>query len=74
MSNKYEFIKTGTSEYIKQFLTYDGQSRMEFVYEARANASHGEPCPVTQYVYDGLSNRVTKMKETQGVWDSSYDI
>lgn len=74
MSNKYEFIKTGNSEYIKSYITYDGQSRMEYVYEARANAANGDPCLVTQYVYDGLSNRVTKMKETQGTWSSAYDI
>lgn len=72
--NEYEFIKTGTSEYIKTYITYDGSSRMEYIYEARANAGNGDYCLITRYVYDGVSNRIIKSKEYAGTWSSSYDI
>lgn len=68
------YVKTHSLENIKQYLTYDGSSRMEYVYEARANAAHGDPCLKTQYAYDGVSTRIIKMKETEATWDSSYDI
>lgn len=72
--NSYEHLRTGEKEYIKQYITYDGSNRMQYVYEARANAAHGDPCLLTTYAYDGSSNRVQKMLESASTWDSSYDI
>lgn len=72
--NETAGIKTGSMEYIKQYLVYDGSNRLITVYEARANAANGEYCLVTTYTYDSTSSRVQKMKETSGVWSSSYDI
>lgn len=74
MSNKNEHLKTNAHEYIKSFITYDELSRMEYVYEARANAKHGEPCMRTQYTYDSTSTRIVKMLEVETTWNSSYDI
>ncbi len=74
MSNEYGHIKTHANELVKQYIVYDGSSRMEYVYEARANTLDGEPCMKTQYAYDGGSTRIVKMLETVAEWDSAYDI
>ena len=71
VGNKGRHITTGAHEYIKSYIAYDGSSRMEYVYEARANAEDGDPCLVTQYTYDGVSTRITKMAESEGVWVSA---
>lgn len=73
-SNGYAHLKTNQNEYIKSYITYDVSDRMEYVYEARANALDGEPCLVTRYTYVSTSSRVAKMKEYDGTWSSSYDI
>lgn len=72
--NKTNLLKTGRDSQIKSYIAYDGSSRMEYVYETHTDAIDGAPCLVTQYVYDGASTRITKMKETVGTWSSSYDI
>lgn len=74
MENKYEMLTTHKNELVKQYLTYDGFNRMEYVYTAPLNAPHGAPCLVTRYAYDGGSVRIQKMKEYPGTWDSSYEI
>lgn len=68
------YIATHSKENVKQYLAYDASSRMEYVYEARSNAAHGDKCLKTQYVYDGVSTRIIKMKETESLWDSSWDV
>ena len=69
--NEDGYVRTHSVENIKQYLAYDGSSRLEYVYEARANAANNDPCLVTQYVYSGSTTRVIKMKETVGVWVSA---
>lgn len=69
-----DFILPHQKEAVKQFITYDGLSRMEFSYVAMADAVDGSPCLVTQYAYDGSSGRVIKMKESLGIWDGTWDI
>ena len=69
-----DFIKPHAQEAIKQYMTYDGNNRMEYVYVAIATAEDGDPCMVTQYVYDGLSNRVIKMKESLSTWQAAWDV
>ena len=72
--NKYAHLKTDQNEYIKSYLAYAGSSRLQYVYEAKANAAHGDPCLKTTYTYVATSTRVEKMKEEDATWDSSYDI
>lgn len=72
--NEDGFVKTFARESMKQYITYDASSRMEYVYEARANAQDGDPCLKTQYVYSGVTTRIIKMKETVTTWSSAYDI
>jgi hypothetical protein len=68
------FIKSHAHEGCKQYLTYDASNRMEIVYEAPTDFENGAPCLKTQYVYDGTSTRVIKMKESIATWSSSWDI
>ena len=73
--NKYAHLKTNTHEYIKQYISLDGSGRVQYIYEARANAVHGDPCLRTQYSYHATyTTTVVKMIETDSTWDSSYDI
>lgn len=67
-------LKTGRDELLKQFFVYDGSNRVTDIYEAHADANHGQPCLRTRYTYDGTSNRVLKMKEVDATWDSSYEL
>lgn len=67
-------LKSYSKELIKQYVAYDVYSRPEYIYEARADASDEDPCICTQYVYDGLTSNIVKMKETNSSWDSDWDI
>ena len=67
-------LTTGAKEYVKQYITYDSSSRPEYVYTAAVGTIHGAPCSVTRYVYVGTTSRISKRKEYDGTWDSSYDI
>ena len=57
-------LKTHAHELVKQYISYDGSNRVEYVFTAYFNADHGDPCERTQYVYDGGTSRVIKRKET----------
>jgi hypothetical protein len=67
-------LKTTAYELVKQYVSYDGSDRTEYVYTAHTDAVHGTPCTVTQYEYVGASARVLKRKESNATWDSSWDI
>ena len=69
-----DFIASGQFEAIKMYITYDVNGRMEFVYSCSKEVPDQGPCLVTQYVYDGVSSRVTKMKESIGTWLAAYEI
>lgn len=73
MSNDTGHLKTGTHEFIKQYLVYTS-SNLTTVYEARADAVNGTPCMKTTYTYVAGTNRVEKMKEETATWSSAYDI
>lgn len=69
-----DFIASGQFEAIKMYITYDVNGRMEYVYSCHAEVADGDPCLVTQYVYDGVSSRIIKMKESMGTWSAAYEI
>jgi len=66
-----DYIKSQMHQAVKQYITYDASNRMEYSYAAMSDAVDGEPCIVTQYVYDGTSTRIIKMKESIGTWVSA---
>jgi len=67
-------LKSHGNEFVKQFISYDGLDRPEFVYTAYVDTPDQGPCEVTQYEYDGTTSRVTKRRESVGVWLAAYDI
>lgn len=67
-------LLTTAHELVKQYVVFDGQDRPEYIYTAHTDAPNGTPCTRTQFVYVGTSSRVVKRKETNAVWNSSYDI
>ena len=74
-SNTTQHLITQRDEFVKQYITFDGSDRPEFVYTAPTDAEHGTPCSQVQYEYrPGTSSQVLKMKESAATWDSSWDI
>lgn len=69
-----ELLKSQEKELVKQYISYDVNDRVEFIYTTTRGTIHGGPCTVTQYVYSGATSRVIKRKESYSTWDSSYDI
>lgn len=66
-------LKTQANELVKQYVTYDGQGRTEYVYTVRADAANGTPCSVVRYSYQGLTANVVYMKEFTDVWQSAWE-
>lgn len=69
-----ELLVTLGREAMKIHREYDGADRLQYSYEALANAIHGGPAIKTTYTYDGASERVVGMKEEISTWDSAWDI
>lgn len=73
--DKYAVLTTLKNEVRKSYITLDGQGRMSLSYEAKSDAVTNDPCLITEYRYSGpTSTIIIGVKETQGVWDSSFDI
>jgi hypothetical protein len=73
-TSKTALLTTHKNEHIKVYIEYDGLDRQEYTYTAATDAADGAPCLRTQYVYDGTSGRVIKMKESEATWDSDWDV
>lgn len=66
-----DFLLAIRNEPVKMYKAYDGSNRVQYQYEAVTHAEDGDPCMRTEYVYDGSSTRVVKMKETIDTWVSA---
>lgn len=67
-------LKTQLHELIKQHIVYDTNGRVTYVYTARADAANGDGCSKVQYSYTSLtSNQVDYMKESNSIWDASWE-
>jgi hypothetical protein len=73
-TNADELLQTLGREIIKVHREYDGSNRLQYNYEALANAANGGPAIKTTYTYDGASERVVGMKEELATWNSAWDI
>jgi len=69
-----DFITAIRNEPVKVFRVYDGSNRVSIQYEAITHALNGDPCMKTEYMYDGTTQRVLKMKESVDTWLSSFDM
>lgn len=74
MSDASGHIITGLKQAMKRYSVYDTSDRQTDVYEVHTEAVHGTPCLRTQLVYDGVSSRVLKEKESVSSWNSTWDI
>jgi hypothetical protein len=72
MKSQTALLTTGLHEYVKQKMLYDASGRLVAVYEARTDATDGEPALLTTYTYYGTSNRVDVMKEAEASWDGAW--
>lgn len=71
-----EFNKSHMGELVKQYSVFEVAApyRLTDTYTAYTDAPNNAPCVHTEYDYDGTSTRITKMKESVGTWNSSWDI
>lgn len=66
-------IKTHLNELVKTYTAYDVNGRPEYVYTAAEDAEDGAPCLVTRYSYDGTSQRVVYLKESNTTWQTAWE-
>jgi hypothetical protein len=67
-------LKSVKYEGMKLFRTFDSQNRLVTQFEAPTNAKDGDACLRTDYGYDGTSNRIIKLKESQTTWSAVWDL
>lgn len=67
-------LQTQAHELVKQYIEYDGNGRVEYVYTVHADAQDGTPCSIVRYSYQGITNKVVYMKEYTGNWDVSWEV
>lgn len=71
---KSDMLLSHGKELVKQYVQYDGQSRLSKVYTARTDAPNGEPCMVTEYIYtSNISTTLLATKEGHSTWNSAWD-
>lgn len=68
-------LKTQSEEFIKTYTLYDGIGRPDIIYTAPTDLEHSGNCSQVKYEYINLTSfKVLKMKESNGIWDSAWDI
>lgn len=73
-TTKTELLKSHAKELVKTYVEFDGQGRPSKNYTAYTNARHGDPCEVTEYIFNGPTSTVIKArKEGYSTWDSAWD-
>lgn len=73
-TNARDYLKNMAREPIKLFRVYDVSNRVWIQYECVTHTLPGEACLKTEYVYDGTSTRVLKLKESLSTWDISFEV
>lgn len=72
--NKTSLLRTQAFELVKQYIERDPFDRPIRIYTAATDAEHGVPCTMTEYTYAGDSLEIEKMKESEVLWDSLWDL
>lgn len=72
--NKSALILAGKNEYKKQKYAYDGQGRLQYLYEAPIDTKNGSPCMVTKFVYVGATTTMDSSAEFETTWNSAWDM
>ena len=72
-TTKTELIKVTENELVKQFQLTDGQDRPLRIYTAPVWARTGDPCLVTEFIYQNSTSTVLKgKKEGYSSWDEDW--
>lgn len=72
-TTKTELIRTVEKELIKQFQLLDLQGRPSKLYTASSNAKNGDPCLVTEFIYQSPTSTIMKgKKEGYSQWDTTF--
>ncbi len=72
--NGRTFFKSHESEFVKQYIVLDAQSRPSEVYTVNRYAVANDPCDVTKYLYEGVnSTTIIGRSETEGIWLQAYE-
>lgn len=72
-TSKTAQIMTNEKNLTKQYQELDGQNRVYKLYEAIVSAKTGEPCLVTEYIYQNSTVSTIKgKKESEATWDESW--
>lgn len=69
-----DFLKSVKYEAMKIYRVFDAQNRVSVQYECPTNTKDGGGCLRTDYVYDGTSNRIIKLKESAVAWSAAWDV
>lgn len=71
--SKTQHILTNEKTLTKQYQELDGQLRPSKIYEVVVTAKTGDPCLVTEYVYQSPASTTVKgKKESYALWDASW--
>lgn len=74
VKTKTELLKSHSKEQVKQHIVFDLQERPQFVFTAYIDASDGDPCEVTEYVYrNASSTQVKNRQERVYNWNANWD-
>jgi len=73
--NKRDIILTLSNELCKEYIVYDSNDRITYLYQAPTDAEDGEPCLKVSYEYaSGVSVLAVKRKEEKTTWTGTWDI
>lgn len=74
VKNKTSLLKSHQFEQAKQHIVYDAQNRPQLIFTADINATEGDPCLVTEYVYlNATSTDIISRQERTYSWKDTWD-
>ena len=61
-------------EYVKQYVEYDGQDRIQKVFTAPLHVAIDDSCSVTKYAYkDATGSKIRTRLEMKGTWNATME-
>ncbi len=72
-ANTLDILKANLKEGVKTYHQYDGQSRVEAVWEAPLSKKVGEPCLLTIISYVGVTQQIASTREAVATWTAAME-
>ncbi len=72
--NVRDTLRSVKYDRLKLFRVYDAQNRLTSQFECFAETRDGGECLRTDYIYDGGSNRIIKLRESRAQWSVAWDV